>query len=106
MFKLNAKFDADSLLYLLSHFECDSHTVHMFTQWHLPPPLTSTVKSLLFTHVYSSSLSWLPGYIEATQTFLIILAVAGLFPDRPHIFSSLLSIYLTVESLDHMELFI
>ena len=31
MFKLNAKFDADSLLYLLSYFECNSHTVHMLT---------------------------------------------------------------------------
>ena len=37
MFKLNTQFDADSLLYLLSHFECDSHTVHMLTQWDLPP---------------------------------------------------------------------
>ena len=37
MFKLNAKFDADSLLYLLSHFECNGHTVHMLTQWHPPP---------------------------------------------------------------------
>ena len=27
-FKLNTKSDADSLFYLLSHFECDSHTVH------------------------------------------------------------------------------
>ena len=35
MFKLNSKFDADSLLYLLSHFECKGHTVHMLTQWHL-----------------------------------------------------------------------
>ena len=33
MFKLNAKFDADSLLYSLSYFECDNHTVHMLTQW-------------------------------------------------------------------------
>ena len=57
MFKLNTKFDADSLLYSLSHFECDGHTVHMFTQWHLPPPLTSTVKLSLFTHVHSSPLS-------------------------------------------------
>ena len=53
MFKLNAKFDTDSLLYLLSRFECDDHTVHMLTQQHLPPPLTSTVKSL-FTHTHSS----------------------------------------------------
>ena len=54
---LNAKFDAGSLLYLLSHFECDGHTVHMLTQWRLPPPLTSTVKSSWFTHVHSSLLS-------------------------------------------------
>ena len=39
-FKLNTKSNADSLLYSLSHFECDSHTVHMLTQWHLLPPLT------------------------------------------------------------------
>ena len=33
-----------------------SHTVHMLTQQHLPPLLTSTVKSSLFTHVHSSPL--------------------------------------------------
>ena len=54
MFKLNAKFDADSLLYLLSHFECDGHTVHTLTQRHLLPPLSSTMKLLFFTHVHSS----------------------------------------------------
>ena len=57
VFKLNAKSDADSLIYTLSHFECSGHTVHMLTHWHLPPPLTSTVKSSLFTHVHSSPLS-------------------------------------------------
>ena len=57
MFKLNAKFDADSLLYSLSHFECNDHTVHMLTQRHLQPPPTSTVKSSLFMHVHSSPLS-------------------------------------------------
>ena len=31
MSKLKAKFDADPLLYSLSHFECDGHTVHMLT---------------------------------------------------------------------------
>ena len=54
---LNTKFDADSLLYSLSHFECDSHKVHMLTQLCLPPPLTSTVKASLFTQVHSSPLS-------------------------------------------------
>ena len=32
MFEVHIKFDADSLLYLLSHFECDDHTVRMLTQ--------------------------------------------------------------------------
>ena len=57
MFKLNMKFDADSLLYLLSHFECNSHTVHMLTPWHPPPPLTGIMKSSLFMHAPSSPLS-------------------------------------------------
>ena len=57
MFKLNTKFDADSLLYLLSHFECHSHTVHMLTQWHLLPSFTSTVKLSLFMHADSSPCS-------------------------------------------------
>ena len=74
MFKLNAKFDADSLLYLLSHFERDGHTVHVLTEWHLLPPLTSTVKSSLFMHMH-----WMPGYIHAMQTVLIMLIMAGFF---------------------------
>ena len=53
----NAKFDADSALNFISYFECGDHTLHMLTQWHLPPPLTSTVKWSLFTHVHSSPLS-------------------------------------------------
>ena len=85
MFKLNAKFDADSLLYSLSHFECDSHTVHMLTQWCLPPPLTGIVKSSLFTHVHSSPLSSAVRLHQChTKPIIIILTVAGLFPDRPH----------------------
>ena len=55
IFKINAKFDAKSLLYSLSHFECDNRLVHMLTQCCLPPPLT--VKLPLFTHVHSSPLS-------------------------------------------------
>ena len=57
MFKFNAKFNADSLLYLLSHFECDGHTVHMLSQQPLPPPLTSTVRLSLFMRMHSSPLS-------------------------------------------------
>ena len=86
MFKLNAKFDEDSLLYLLSHFECDSHTVHMLTQQHLLPPLTSTVSTLkpsLFTHVHSSPHSLAARLHQCAQTVLIILTMTGLFLDRP-----------------------
>ena len=85
MFKLNAKFDADLLLYSLSHFECGDHRVHMPTQERLPPPLTSTVKLSLFTHVHSVHFPWLPGCTDVAQTILIILPMAGLFLDRPHI---------------------
>ena len=82
MFKLNAKFDADSLLYSLSHFECNGHTVHTLTQWFPPPPLTSTVKLSLFNMHIPGHSPWLPGYIYVTQTFLLILTMAGLFLDR------------------------
>ena len=57
MFKFSAKFDANQLLYSLSHFEYTDHIVHVFTQWRLPPPLTSTVKLSLFMHVHSSPFS-------------------------------------------------
>ena len=71
MFKLYTKFGADSLLYLLSHFEWNGHTVHMLTQQHLPPPLTSTVRMSLFAHAHSSPLSWLPGHTNVAQPFLL-----------------------------------
>ena len=57
MFKPNTKFDACLWLCLFSHFECNNHTVHMITQQHLPPSLSDTVKSSLFTHAHSSPLS-------------------------------------------------
>ena len=42
---------------LLNPFECGRHTVHMLTQGHLLPSLTSTVKSSLFIDAHSSPLS-------------------------------------------------
>ena len=78
MFKLNAKFDADSLLYSLSHFGCDGHTAHMLTHGHLPPPLYSEVV-IVHIPIYSP---WLPGYIDTTQTVLIICTMVRLFPDK------------------------
>ena len=60
MSKVNTKFDADLLLYSLSHFEC-----HGLTQWSLTPAWL--VQSSLFTHAHSSPFFWLPGYIDITN---------------------------------------
>ena len=57
MFRLNTKCDADSLLSLLSHFQCDGHTAHTLIQWHPQPSLTSAVQSSLFMHVHSRPLT-------------------------------------------------
>ena len=69
MFKLNAKFDADSLVYSLSHLECNGHTVHMLTQWHTLPPWASTVNEVI---VYTCASPWLPGYIDVVQTIFLL----------------------------------
>ena len=71
VFKFNTKFDLDLLLYWLSHFECDGNTGHILTQWCLLLPLTSTVKSSLFTLIPVHA-PWLPGYRDVTQTILVI----------------------------------
>ena len=71
------------MLYSLSHFECDGHTVHMLPQWCALPPLTSTVKLSLFTPAHSCPLALAARYIDVLQTVLVILTMAGLFLDRP-----------------------
>ena len=83
MFKLNAKSDADVLLYSLSHFEvmatqytCSLNGVyrpHWLVQW-------SHHCSCMHIPVRSP---WLPGYIDVVQTIVIILTMAGPLPDRP-----------------------
>ena len=52
MVKLNAKFDANSLLYSLIL----NVMTTQYTQQHLLPPLTSIAKSSLFMHAHSSPL--------------------------------------------------
>ena len=87
MFELHAKFHAESSLYSLSHLECDGHTVHMLTQWPHWLVQWSHHCSRMCIPVHSP---WLPGYIDVTQTVLVILTIAGLFPDRPHMWRNLL----------------
>ena len=58
MLKFNAKSDAGSLFYLLSHFECDDHTAHRLTQWRLPPHwLVPWSCHCSHTHTFQSTLS-------------------------------------------------
>ena len=103
MFKLNAKFDADSLLYSPSHFEYDNHTVHMLTQQCLLPPLTSTVKSSSFTHAHSSPLSLAGRLHQCHANCSHHINSDGLFLDRPRIlvlwWPSLLSTFLCLLNL-------
>ena len=80
MFKLNAKFSADLLLYSLSHFECDGHTGHTLTQ--RPHWLVQWSHHCSHTCIPVHS-PWLPGHVNVMQTVFIILTMAGLFPDRP-----------------------
>ena len=70
MFKLNAKLDADSLLYLLSHFECDGHTVHMLTQWCLTAPTDLYSEVLIIhTHTFQSTVLGCQVTLMSRKTF-------------------------------------
>ena len=79
MFKLNAKFDADSLLYSLILNVTATQYTYSFNGIYRGPPLTSTVKSSLFTDVHSRPLSLAASYIDITQTILLILTMSGLY---------------------------
>ena len=82
IFELNVRFDADLLLYSLSHFECHSCTVYMLPQRHLLPPLTSTVKSSLFTHAHSSPLSWAAKLHQCCANHSHYINNGCTFPDK------------------------
>ena len=86
MFKLYAKSDADSLLYSVSSNATATqytrslngiHCPHWLVQW-------SCHCSRMLVLVHSP---WLPGDTDVVQTILVILTMAGLFPDRPWIIS-------------------
>ena len=70
MFKINTKFDADSLLCSLNGV----YHPHWLVQWSRHCPRTRIP-------VCSP---WLPGYIDATQSVLVILILGVLFLDRTH----------------------
>ena len=56
--------------------------VHPLIQWHLPPPMTSDI--VIFHPCASrSTLLNCQGYMDVVQSILVILTMAGLFPDGP-----------------------
>ena len=79
-FKFNIKFDADSLLYSLNHFEWASINAHSTAS---TAPQIRTVKSSLFMHAHSSLLSLATRLCQCCTTIFFILTMAGLFTDRP-----------------------
>ena len=84
MFKLNAKFDADLLLYLLSHFkEAATHYMHSLDSVYRPHWLVQWSHHCSHMCIPLQS-PWQPDDIDVMQTILIILTMAGLFPGRPH----------------------
>ena len=86
MLKFNAVFDAYSLFYSQLFWMWWPHATHAHSVASTAP-LTSTVKSSLFTHVHSSPLCLAARLHDAVQTVLIILTMVGLFPDRPQMFT-------------------
>ena len=82
MFKLNAKSDADSLLYsvilnvMATQYTCSFNSVYR-PYWLIQ---CSHHCSCMQIPVYSP---WLPGYINVMQTILFISTMAGLFLGRP-----------------------
>ena len=71
MLTLNAKLDADSLLYLLSHlnamatqYTCSLNSIHC--------PYSEVIIVHIHIPVHSP---WLPGYISVMQTILVILTI-------------------------------
>ena len=86
MFKLHAKFDADSLLYSLILNETATQYICSLNAIYHPTWLVQRSHHCSCTHIPVHS-PWLPGYINVMQTILVILTMAGLFLDRPCMFS-------------------
>ena len=67
------------------------HDTHAHSTTSTTPTDYSEVISSLFIHAHSSPLPWLSGYTDVVQTLLVILTMAVLFPDRPHIYQNFVS---------------
>ena len=88
--------ECSSLMQNLMQIGCSTHSVILYvtttqyTCWlngvYRPHWLVQRSRHYSLMHIPVHS-PWLSGYIDVTQTALIILAMAGLFPDRPHMSS-------------------
>ena len=85
MFKLNAKFDTDLLLYsVILNGTATQYTSSLNDIYH-PHWLGQWSHHCLHRCIPVNS-PWLPGYIDIIQTVLIILTMPELFWDIPHLY--------------------
>ena len=83
--------ECSSLTQNLMQICCSTHSVMFnvmatqYTSTASTASLTSTVKLSLFTHVHSSPLSLAAGLHLCHTNCFVVLTMAGLFPERPHI---------------------
>ena len=89
MSKFEAKLDADSLIYPLSHCESDGRTVHKLRQRCPTNDWLAPRESDCSRMCRKVSSDWLPSYIRVTRPVLELLNMAGYFPDRPCKLSSI-----------------
>ena len=93
MFKLNAKFDADLLLYsVILSTMATQYTCSLNGVYHLRWLVQWSCHCLRISIPVHSP--WLPGYMNILQTVFIILIMAGLFPDRPCIYNYIVMIFI------------
>ena len=86
MFKLNAKFDADSLLNsVILHAMMTQYARSLNSVYH-PPWLVQGSRHCSHVSIPVHS-PWLPGYIDVAQTILVILTISEFFPDKPHFYN-------------------
>ena len=84
IFKLNTKFGADSLFYSLILNGTGTQYTYSLNSVYRPHWLAQWSHHCSHMHIPGHS-PWLPGYIDVTQTVLIILTMVGHFLDRPHV---------------------
>ena len=81
--RMGRRIEADSLICLIGHCECNGHTVHKLSQRRLTADLLDPRVSDCSRIRSNVSSDWLPSYIKATPPVLETFKLAKYFPDRP-----------------------